>query len=140
MFELRKVEKSLLLKIIMMTMLLMGTTGAFDHLEAREKGDRSGKRGGFFGFSSSLKLTTTTQVARAVTIQKDYVNREIVAIQEEAAQGEGTHLEALALLLKEEDAASFSQWMQSHYQALFADLNHPEELLTRVRRFRAVGI
>ena len=139
MFDLKRAEKTML-SIMIVTMILLGTSAISNELSARERGDKSGKRGGFFGFSSSLKLTTTTQIARVVAQQKDYVNREIVAIQEEAAQGEGAHLEALAVLLQEQDVASFSQWMHQHYPVLFADLSHPEDLLTRMQQYRAVEI
>lgn len=100
----------------------------------------SGSRGSKgFGFSSSFQFTSsTTTDARRLTSLKDYVNYEIVTIQEEAAQGGGAHLDALASLLNEADGESFSLWMKSHYQVIFVDLDHPEELLTRVRSYRSI--
>jgi len=134
MLHLNTAEKSIPIKIIVVVMILMGTLAFNNDLFAIEHHHREL---GIFSISSSFRLSTTTELVKRLATQKDYINREFIAIQEEAAQGGGVHLNALATLLKEADVESFNHWMQSHYQILFDDLDHPEDLLTRVKNYRS---
>ena len=88
-------------------------------------------------FSSSSKLTTSTGLVTLVA-KEDYVNQQFVAIQEEAAQGQGPHLQVLSQLLDEPDSVAFGQWMQTHYQVLFTELDRPEALLIRIDTYRVL--
>ncbi|MES1924749.1 DUF3015 family protein [Salinisphaera sp. T31B1] len=52
---------------------------------------------------------------------QDFADSQSVALQREAATGEGEHIDSLALLLGEQDPEAFGQWMQTHYAELYSD-------------------
>ena len=131
----QKTGKSLPGKNLLVSLFLLGMVGASGSVFAEENGDRK-HRGGFGISSSSSKLTTTAAVA-SLLVKQEYVNHEIVAIQEQAAQGKGPHLEALAQLLEEPDSEAFSHWMQSNYGLLFSELDQPKQLLSRIENYRS---
>ncbi len=68
--------------------------------------------------------------------QERYVATQIDWIRRDAARGEGESLAALAELLNEPDSAEFGRWTQQNYALLFANLEQPVELITRIRTLR----
>ena len=68
--------------------------------------------------------------------QERFVTTQISWIRSDAARGEGESLAALAQLLGETDSAAFGQWAQQNYQALFAQLDQPQDLLQRIQVLR----
>ena len=87
------------------------------------------------GCATTDGLSTTSGVVDAVTPDitlNNFVGVRLASIQQDAAQGEGENLEALANLMGKEDKQAFSHWMQSNYDALFTDLKNPVELISRI--------
>lgn len=80
-------------------------------------------------------LSTTSGVVDAVTPDitlHNFVDVRLASIQQDAAQGEGENLDALADLMGKTDKQAFSHWMQVNYEALFTDLEKPAELISRI--------
>lgn len=73
------------------------------------------------GDLTTSPLTTGTTIVDSVT--KNYVETNHELLAEEAAQGKGEHLEALAGLLgcEESNYGAFSQVMQKHHQVFLQD-------------------
>lgn len=72
--------------------------------------------------------------ARSRAVQ--FVRTDLDAIRVDAARGHGDEIDSLAYLLNEPDPAAFGRWMQAHYVELFVGLDKPEQLLTRIDRYR----
>ncbi|WP_158583505.1 DUF3015 family protein [Salinisphaera sp. Q1T1-3] len=67
----------------------------------------------------------------------DFADNQHLALQREAARGQGEHLAALAALL-ERDPVDFGPWMQSHYAALYpASAAHSANLVDRITALHA---
>jgi len=81
-------------------------------------------------FTSSTS-DTLDAVTPDVTLNR-FVDTRIAAIQQEAANGAGENLNALAYMLGKENRAEFAGWMQVHYDELFTGLSQPTELLSRI--------
>jgi hypothetical protein len=81
-------------------------------------------------FTSSTSDTLDT-VTPDVSLNR-FVDTRIAAIQQEAANGKGENLDALAYMLGKEDRAEFAGWMQVHYDELFTGLSQPTQLLSRI--------
>jgi len=78
--------------------------------------------------STSGTLDTVTP---DVTLNR-FVDVRMASIQNEAAQGEGENLNALAELLGKQDKKAFSSWMNANYDELFTDLKQPSQLISRI--------
>src|SRR5699024_6216812 len=68
-----------------------------------------------------------------------FVRSDIDAIRVAAARGHGEEIDALSYYLHEPDADVFGHWMQTHYTQLFGNLERPEQLLTRINKYRHPG-
>ena len=87
------------------------------------------------GCATTDGLSTTSGVVDAVTPDitlNNFVDVRLASIQQDAAQGEGENLEALADLMGKKDKQAFSDWMQANYDTLFTDLKNPVELISRI--------
>lgn len=87
------------------------------------------------GCATTDGLSTTSGVVDAVTPDitlNNFVDVRLASIQQDAAQGEGENLEALADLMGKKDKQAFSHWMQANYDTLFTDLKQPAELISRI--------
>lgn len=82
--------------------------------------------------STTHSLDTADAHSRAVR----FVKSDIDAIRADAARGHGEEISTLAYLLHEPNTAAFGRWMQAHYVELFVGLEKPEQLLTRIDRYR----
>ena len=78
--------------------------------------------------STSGTLDTVTP---DVSLNK-FVDVRLASIQQEAAQGQGENLDALASLLGKTDKPAFSRWMHKNYDALFLGLEEPHQLISRI--------
>ena len=119
-------------KVILVFLSLLLFNGCSMHSENRTR-DHEGKKGGFF--SSSTKLTTTGALLSPLVghdHKKNYIRQNLIALQEEAAKGEGPHLEALAALLGENDINQFNQWIHTNYEDLFTNLKNQNGLIERI--------
>lgn len=95
------------------------TTLPFDL--ASTTGDAASSSGSSSGGDEQANLRT-----------RHYVRTQIDWIERDAAGGEGEHIEALAVLLGEDDPKAFAGWAQANHGALFTDLGQPEELIVRI--------
>ncbi|MGJ8670493.1 MAG: DUF3015 family protein [Oceanococcus sp.] len=86
--------------------------------------------------SSSSSSESDGSDTQAQMGQERYVSTQISYIRSDASRGEGESLAALAQLLGEADSAEFGLWAQQNYDALFANLQQPEELLQRIQTLR----
>ena len=86
--------------------------------------------------SSSNSSSGDSDSERAQLEQERFVASQIEWIRSDAARGEGESLAALAQLLNEPDQQAFGQWTQENYQALFANLDQPTDLLNRIQTLR----
>jgi len=87
------------------------------------------------GCATTDGLSTTSGVVDAVTPDitlHNFVDVRLASIQQDAAQGEGENLDALADLMGKTDKQAFSHWMQVNYDVLFSDLKKPAELISRI--------
>lgn len=87
------------------------------------------------GCATTDGLSTTSGVVDAVTPDitlNNFVDVRLASIQQDAAQGKGENLEALADLMGKKDKQAFSHWMQANYGTLFTDLKKPAELISRI--------
>ncbi|MCW8830866.1 MAG: DUF3015 domain-containing protein [Gammaproteobacteria bacterium] len=89
--------------------------------------------------TTDVTSSTSSSVDAAtpdVTLNR-FVDVRITSIKKEAAAGEGENLEALAQLMGKQDKQAFSGWMQVNYDALFNNLEQPEELISRIEMVTA---
>ena len=94
------------------------------------------------GLVLSTTACTTTDITSSTSSSVDavtpdvtlnrFVDVRIASIKKEAAAGEGENLEALAQLMGKQDKQAFSGWMQVNYDALFNNLEQPNELISRI--------
>lgn len=61
-----------------------------------------------------------------------FVDVRLASIQKEAAQGKGENLDALAELMGKKDKRAFSLWVHANYDVLFANLEKPSQLISRI--------
>ena len=85
---------------------------------------------------TSSTSSAVDAVTPDVTLNR-FVDVRIASIKKEAAAGEGENLEALAQLMGKQDKQAFSGWMQVNYDALFNNLEQPEELISRIEMVTA---
>ncbi len=116
------------------TLIVVTFTGSFYDIFANDDDDENNSLS-----HSSTGTTIGVLLASNQNQKKVYITTEILAIQEQAARGNGPHLEALAQVLQDPDKKSFGSWMQSNYQILFAQLDRPEDLLIRIQDYRRNG-
>lgn len=94
------------------------------------------------GFHATTNATSSSShsfntEARSQAVQ--FVRSDIDAIRTDAARGHGEEIDALTDLLHEPNADEFGRWMQVHYAQLFDGLDQPEQLLTRIDKYRHSG-
>ena len=88
------------------------------------------------GCATTDGLSTTSGVADAITPDitlNKFVDVRLASIQQDAAQGKGENLDALADLMGKSDKQAFSGWMQTNYDVLFTDLEQPAQLISRIK-------
>jgi len=61
-----------------------------------------------------------------------FVEKRYIAIRQDAANGGGENLDALAQLLGKEDKQAFAQFMQSDFDRIFTDIKQPVDILARI--------
>jgi len=81
--------------------------------------------------TSSTSGTLDT-VSPDVTLNH-FIDTQFASLQKEAAKGDGENLDALAELLGKDDKPAFSSWMHANYDALFTDLERPNQLISRIQ-------
>lgn len=81
-------------------------------------------------FTSSTS-STLDAVTPDVTLN-EFVNKRYVAIRQDAANGGGENLEALAQLMGEQDSDAFARMMQANFNTIFKDVNQPSEIIARI--------
>lgn len=81
---------------------------------------------------STTNATVTEPGSPDYARAEAYVASQLPLIRRDAAAGGGENTAALAALLGEPDAEAFGRWMRANYGALFAGLERPQELLTRI--------
>ncbi len=84
----------------------------------------------FTEVSSSTSSTVDT-VTPDVTLNS-FVEQRYVAIRQDAANGGGENLDALAHLLGEEDSHAFAKFMQTDFDRIFTDIDQPVDILARI--------
>lgn len=87
------------------------------------------------GCATTDGISTTSGVVDAVTPDitlNKFVDVRLASIQQDAAQGNGENLEALADLMGKSDKQAFSAWMKTNYDVLFTNLEKPAELISRI--------
>ncbi|HED33350.1 MAG TPA: DUF3015 domain-containing protein [Gammaproteobacteria bacterium] len=84
----------------------------------------------FTEVSSSTSSTVDT-VTPDVTLNS-FVEQRYVAIREDAANGGGENLDALAHLLGKADRRAFAQFMQADFDRIFTDVDQPVDILARI--------
>jgi len=62
-----------------------------------------------------------------------FIDPRLASLQKEAAKGDGENLDALAELAGKDDKPAFSSWMHDNYDALFTDLERPNQLISRIQ-------
>lgn len=80
---------------------------------------------------TSSTSSTVDAATPDITLNR-FVDVRIASIKKEAAAGEGENLDALAQLMGKQDKQAFSGWMQVNYDALFNNLEQPNELISRI--------
>lgn len=80
---------------------------------------------------TSSTSSTLDTVTPDVSLNR-FVDTRIASIQQEAADGKGENLDALAVLMGQPDKAQFGSWMQVNYESLFNNLQQPTELISRI--------
>ena len=80
---------------------------------------------------SSSTSTTSDAVTPDITLN-EFVNKRYIAIRQDAANGGGENLDALAQLLGKEDKKAFSDLMKTNFDAIFTDINTPSEIIVRI--------
>lgn len=68
---------------------------------------------------------------------EDFAETRAVAIRRDAAMGGGRNVEALAVLLGEDNPRAFGQWMQAHYAELYQDPATDDSLVKRIVAMRS---
>jgi len=84
----------------------------------------------FTEFSSSTSSTVDT-VTPDITLN-EFVNKRYVAIRNDAANGGGENLDALAQLLGEKDKKAFAQRMKNNFDLIFQGIQKPSEIIVRI--------
>ncbi len=81
-------------------------------------------------FSSS-----TSSIADAATPDitlDEFVKQRYVAIRQDAANGGGENLDALAQLLGEKDKNNFAKKMKNNFDSVFRNVSHPLDIISRI--------
>jgi len=80
---------------------------------------------------SSSTSSTTDSVTPDITLNS-FVEKRYIAIRQDAANGGGENLDALAQLLGTQDRQAFARYMQSDFERIFTDIKQPAEILARI--------
>lgn len=80
---------------------------------------------------SSSTSSTVDAVTPDVTVN-EFVNKRYVAIRQDAANGGGENIDALAQLMGKKDKQAFAKLMQSNFDSIFTDVHKPSEILARI--------
>jgi|GEM_PF-1744317 len=81
-------------------------------------------------FTSSTSSTVDT-VTPDVTLN-EFVSQRYLAIRQDAANGSGENLDALAKLMGKTDKAAFAKLMQQNFDRIFRDVHQPHEIIARI--------
>lgn len=83
-------------------------------------------------FTSSTS-STLDAVTPDVTLQ-EFVSKRYVAIRQEAANGGGENIDALAQLMGKQSSQQLSQQMQKNFETIFTNVQQPEDILARIKQ------
>lgn len=81
-------------------------------------------------FTSSTSSTLDT-VTPDITLN-EFVNKRYVAIRNDAANGGGENLDALAQLMGKSDSSQLSQYMKTNFATIFTNVQQPSDILERI--------
>lgn len=81
-------------------------------------------------FTSSTS-STLDAVTPDVTLN-EFVNKRYVAIRQDAANGGGENLDALAHLMGNTNSAELAQLMQTNFESIFKDVSKPDQIIARI--------
>ncbi len=80
----------------------------------------------------SSTSTTSDAITPDITLN-EFVNKRFIAIRQDAANGGGENLDALAQLLGKEDKKAFSDLMKTNFDTIFTDIDTPSEIIVRIK-------
>jgi len=81
---------------------------------------------------SSSTSSTLDAVTPDVTLN-EFVNKRYVAIRQDAANGGGENIDALAQLMGKKDRQAFAKLMQNNFDSIFTNVEKPAEILARIQ-------
>ncbi len=76
--------------------------------------------------------SSTLDAATPDVTVNEFVNKRFVAIRTEAAQGQGENLQALAQLMGQKDTRAFSKKLKANFDAIFSNVDSPEQIIARI--------
>jgi len=62
-----------------------------------------------------------------------FIDTRFASLQKEVAKGDGENPDTLAELPGKDDKPASSSWMHDNYDALFTDLERPNQLISRIQ-------
>ncbi|MCW9048087.1 MAG: DUF3015 domain-containing protein [Gammaproteobacteria bacterium] len=80
----------------------------------------------------SSSTSSTSDAATPDITLNEFVNKRYVAIRQDAANGSGENLDALAHLLGESDKNAFAIKMKTNFDTIFMDIEEPSEIISRI--------